>query len=60
MILPGKFHGQRRLVDYSLWGHKETDMTERLNMHTLTHTHTHTHTINQSIIYLKVFIKSQS
>ena len=38
MLLPGKFHGQRRLVDYSPWGHKESDMTERLNVRTLTHT----------------------
>ena len=28
---PGKSHGQRSLVGYSLWGHKESDMTERLN-----------------------------
>ena len=27
-VLPGKFHGQRSLVDYSPWGHKELDMTE--------------------------------
>jgi len=26
--LPGKFHGQRSLVGYSPWGHKEQDMTE--------------------------------
>ena len=26
-ILPGKSHGQRSLVDYSPWGHKELDMT---------------------------------
>ena len=24
-------HGQRSLVDYSPWGHKESDTTERLN-----------------------------
>ena len=24
-------HGQRSLVDYSLWGHKESDMTETLS-----------------------------
>ena len=28
-------------MGYSPWGHKELDMTERLN----TQTHTHTHTI---------------
>ena len=27
-FMPGKPHGQRRLVGYSLWGHKELDMTE--------------------------------
>ena len=26
--LPGKSHGQRSLVGYSLWGHKELDTTE--------------------------------
>ena len=34
-----KSHGQRSLVGYSPWGHKELDTTNRL-----THTHTHTHT----------------
>ena len=27
---PGEFHGQRSLVDYSPWGHKELDTTEHL------------------------------
>ena len=27
---PGEFHGQRSLVGYSSWGHKESHMTERL------------------------------
>ena len=27
-FLPGKSHGQQRLVGYSLWGYKETDTTE--------------------------------
>ena len=31
VFLLGKFHGWRSLVGYSLWGHKESDMTERLN-----------------------------
>ena len=25
---PGEFHGQRSLLGYSPWGHKESDMTE--------------------------------
>ena len=28
VFLPGKFHGQRSLVGYSPWGHKESDTTE--------------------------------
>ena len=27
VFLPGKFHGQRSLVGYSPWGHKESDTT---------------------------------
>ena len=34
VVLHGEFHGQRSLVGYSPWGHKESDMTDRL-----THTH---------------------
>ena len=35
LFLPGEIHGQRSLAGYSPWGHKESDMTERL---TLSHT----------------------
>ena len=28
--MPGKSHGQRSLVCYSPWGHKESDTTEKL------------------------------
>ena len=31
-ILPGKFHGQRSLVDYSPWGCKELDTTEYFSL----------------------------
>ena len=31
LLLPGKSHGQRSLVDYSLWVCKESDTTERLH-----------------------------
>ena len=30
VFLPGESHGQKSLVGYSLWGHKESDTTERL------------------------------
>ena len=33
VLLPGKSHGQRSLVDYSLWDRKESDTTERLHFH---------------------------
>ena len=29
VFLPEEFHGQRSLVDYSPWGHKESDMNEQ-------------------------------
>ena len=28
VFLPGEFHGQRSLVGYSPWSHKESDTTE--------------------------------
>ena len=31
VLLPGKSHGQISLVGYSLWGRKESDMTEQLH-----------------------------
>ena len=33
--LPGKFHGQRRLVGFSPWGCEELDATEQLSTHSL-------------------------
>ena len=32
IFLPGESHGQRSPVGYSLWGCKESDMTEQLSM----------------------------
>ena len=29
VFMPGKSHGQRSLVSYGPWGHKESDTTER-------------------------------
>ena len=34
LLLPGEFHGQRSLVGYSSWDHRESNKTERL-MHTM-------------------------
>ena len=33
VLLPGKSHGRRSLVDCSPWGRKESDTTERLPFH---------------------------
>ena len=33
IFLPENFLGQRSLTGYSPWGHKESDMTERLHFH---------------------------
>ena len=32
IVLPGKSHGQRNLVGYGPWGHKESDTTEQLTL----------------------------
>ena len=32
VLLPGEFNGQRRLVGYSPWGCKESDMTKQLSL----------------------------
>ena len=42
VFLPGKFHGQWRLGVCTLWGHKESDITEHTHTHTRACTHTHT------------------
>ena len=34
VLLPGNSHGQRSLVGYRPWGHKESDTTERLILFT--------------------------
>ena len=36
VFLPGEFHGQGSLADYSPWGCKESDTTEAIE-----YTHTH-------------------
>ena len=48
VFLPGEFHGQRDLVGYSSWDHKEQDTTERL---TFTFSH-----IAKGVIFLEYVI----
>ena len=46
VFLPGKSHGQRNMVGYSSWDHKELDKpkaTSHTHARARTHTHTHTH-----------------
>ena len=35
IFFPGESHGQRSLVGYNPWGHKDSDMTEYTHRHTL-------------------------
>jgi len=46
VFLPEEFHGQRKLVGYNPWGHKESDMTEWL---------IHTHFPIFTLIYFIIF-----
>ena len=32
VFLPGEYHGQRSLLGYCPWSHKELDMTEQLTL----------------------------
>ena len=57
VFLPEESHGQRGLVDCSLWGCKELDMTKQL---THTHTHTHTHTNNVGELIDAVILKTKT
>ena len=40
VFLPGKTYGQRNLVGYNPWGHKESDTSKHTHLHVCTHTHT--------------------
>ena len=51
LFLPGELHGQRNLVGYSPWSHKELDMTERLTL---------SHFFSQKILYHLLHIIERS
>ena len=51
VFLAGEFHGQRSLVDYSPWDHKELDTTEQL---ILIYLHTHIYICHLFFIYSPV------
>ena len=50
-FLPRESNGQRSLEGYSLWGCKESDMTEHVCACAHTHTHAHTHTCTLTLQY---------
>ena len=50
-ILPREFYGQRSLEGYSLWGHKQLDMTEQLT-HTHVYIYTHIHIYKYKNVWL--------
>ena len=52
-FLPGKSHGQRSLVGYGPWGHKESDMTEATK-HSTAHRYTSGHRINFYFYFLLI------
>ena len=41
VFLPGDFQGQRNLVGYSTWGHKESDITEQWTLSLFTYLHSY-------------------
>ena len=49
---PGEFHGQRSLVGYNPWGHKESDTTERLHFTSL-HTVKSFSIVNEADVFLE-------
>ena len=60
VFVPGEFYGERSLVGYSPWGHKELDMTEtteHAHENTYIYTHTYVYPIGYIFIYkLSIYI----
>ena len=48
-VLPGESHGQRSLVGYSPWGHKESDMIE-VTQHACVHAGECTYTLDFKVL----------
>ena len=58
LFLPGKFQGQRSLVDYCPWRLKESDMTEPLGIHVYVHLND-THQFNKNYRWSWAFLVAQ-
>ena len=52
VFLPGEFHGQRGLVDYSPWGHSQTRLSDSAAAAMYAHTYSYVYMyINMYIMY---------
>ena len=51
VFLLGELPGQRSLVGYRPWDHKESDTTKQLSAHTYTHTHTLVHPSDSNVTH---------
>ena len=58
-ILAWKFYGQRSLMGYSRWGHKESQMTEHTHMQSYAHMHTYTNMHTHTCTYLQPSSRAQ-
>ena len=61
VFLPGKYHGQRSLVGYNPWGHKESDTTEQLHscLHaTLLHIKLNLFFSHVNLSYINIIIRA--
>ena len=60
MFLPGESRGQRSLVGYSPWGHKESDTTERLSVQTQTQSTQYIYTLIYCQMMTSVVLRNTS
>ena len=59
VFLPGEFHGQRRLVSYSPWDRKESDLTEHVCKHRSTISDHHSCILGQPLLPTIVLCRLQ-
>ena len=60
VLLPGKSHGQRSLVGYSPWGHKESDTTKRLYLTLLWSNQVFLYASVQLVFLFRSFINTET
>ena len=59
VFLPGESYGQRSLVGYSPWGHRELATTKEFSMHTYANTNSFMVTTAFTLFYLKKTISGR-